>query len=217
MRTPPTIALTALLLVTAGCSDSGSTDTTAAAATSTSTTTTTTLIPTTSSSTTTPEATTTTTTTEPEETTTTSEATDETSTTTTTRVEATTTTTTEPPDDADPNLVPWAGLFRQPTAFNGFLDFQSNGVIRAGTSIDNLDITGRWDYDNEEDEFIFFDFDFGAGCNGSEGRYALETAFGGGRRILLVEDPCEDRVNFITQPGSSCQCFLYNRVEIADD
>lgn len=215
MRTPPTIALTALLLVAAGCSDSGSTDTTAAAATSTSTTTTTTLIPTTSSSTTTPEATTTTTT-EPEETTTTTEATDETSTTTTTRVEATTTTTTEPPDDADPNLIPWAGLFRQPTTFNGFLDFQSNGVIRAGTSIDNLDITGRWDYDNEEDEFIFFDFDFGAGCNGAEGRYARETAFGGGRRILLVEDPCEDRVNFITQPGSTCQCFLYNRVEIAE-
>ncbi len=216
MRTSPAIALIALLLVTAACSDSGSADTTAATTTSSSTTTTTTLVSTTSSSTTTSEATTTTTTTEPEETTTTSEATDETSTTTTTRVEATTTTTTEPPADADPNLVPWAGLFRQPTAFNGFLDFQSNGAIRAGTSIDNLNIAGRWDYDNEEDEFIFFDFDFGEGCNGSEGRYARETGFGGGRRILLVEDPCEDRVDFITQPGSTCQCFLYNRAEIAE-
>ncbi len=216
MRTSPAIALTALLLVTAACSDSGSADTTAATTTPSSTTTTTSLAPTTSSSTTTSEATTTTTTTEPKETTTTSEATDETSTTTTTRVEATTTTTTEPPADADPNLVPWAGLFRQPTAFNGFLDFQSIGVIRAGTSIDNLNIAGRWDYDNEEDEFIFTDFDFGEGCNGSEGRYARETGFGGGRRILLVEDPCEDRVNFITQPGSTCQCFLYNRVEIAE-
>jgi len=216
MRTSPAIALTALLLVTAACSDSGSANTTAATTTPSSTTTTTTLVSTTSSSSTTSEATTTTTTTEPEETTTTSEATDETSTTTTTRVEVTTTTTTEPPADADPNLVPWAGLFRQPTAFNGFLDFQSNGVIRAGTSIDSLNITGSWDYDNEEDEFIFTDFDFGAGCAGAEGRYARENARGGGRRILLVSDTCQDRVDFITQPGSTCQCFLYNRVEIAE-
>jgi len=184
MRTSPAIALTALLLVTAACSDSGSANTTAATTTPSSTTTTTT-------------------TTEPEETTTTSEATDETSTTTTTRVEVTTTTTTEPPADADPNLVPWAGLFRQPTAFNGFLDFQSNGVIRAGTSIDSLNITGSWDYDNEEDEFIFTDFDFGAGCAGAEGRYARENARGGGRRILLVSDTCQDRVDFITQPGAN--------------
>ena len=215
MRTSPAIALTVLLLVAAACSDSASADTAAATTTSSSTTTTTTLISTTSSSTTTTSEVTTTTT-EPEETTTTSEVTDETSTTTTTRVEATTTTTTEPPADADPDLVPWAGLFRQPTAFNGFLDFQSNGVIRAGTSIDALNITGRWDYDNEEDEFIFTDFDFGAGCAGAEGRYARENAPGGGRRILLVSDTCQDRVDFITQPGSTCQCFLYNRVEIAE-
>ncbi|MEE9206717.1 MAG: hypothetical protein V3U50_07055 [Acidimicrobiia bacterium] len=215
MRTPPAIALTALLVVTAACSDSGSADTTAATTTSSSTTTTTTmLISTTRASSTTSEATTTTT--EPEETTTTSEGPEETSTTTTTRVEATTTTTTEPPADADPNLIPWAGLFRQPTAFNGFLDFQSTGVIRAGTSIDSFNITGSWDYDNEEDEFIFFDFDFGGGCAGAEGRYARENAAGGGRRILLVEDTCQDRVDFITQPGSTCQCFLYNRVEIAE-
>jgi hypothetical protein len=128
----------------------------------------------------------------------------------------TTTSTTEPPPDADPDLVPWAGLFRQPTTYTGFLDFQSNGVILAGNSIDALDISGTWDYDDDTDEFIFSDFDFGAGCFGAKGRYERENAFGGGRRILLVEDPCDDRVNFITQPGSTCQCFVYNRVEIAE-
>ena len=214
MRTRSTVALIAFVLVAAACSDSESADTTAA--TTSSTTTTTEAVATTSSTTTTTEATTTTTTTTPADTTTTSEGTDETSTTTTTRVDVTTTSTTEPPPDADPDLVAWAGLFRQPTAFTGFLDFQSNGVVRAGNSIDALDISGTWDYENEEDEFIFSDFDFGAGCFGAEGRYARENAFGGGRRILLVEDPCDDRVNFITQPGSSCQCFLYNKVEIAE-
>ena len=215
MRTRFAVALIAFVLIAAACSDSESAATTVAATTS-STTATTEAATTTSSSTTTTEATTTTTTTEPADTTTTSEATDETSTTTTTRIDVTTTSTTEPPPDADPDLVPWAGLFRQPTAFTGFLDFQSNGVIRAGTSIDALDISGTWDYDSDAKEFIFSDFDFGAGCFGAEGRYARENAFGGGRRILLVEDPCVDRVEFITQPGSSCQCFLYNKVEIAE-
>ena len=200
------VALIALMLIFAACSDSSSADTTAA--TTSSTTTTTTLVPPTSSTSSTSEATTTTVV---EETTTTSEATDET--TTTTRVENTTTTTTEPPPDADPDLVAWAGLFRQPTTFNGFLDFQANGVIRAGTAVDALDLSGRWDYDEAAEEFTFTNFDFGAGCDGAEGIYARETAPGGGRRILLVEDPCTDRVNFITQPGSTCQCFLYLRVD----
>jgi hypothetical protein len=208
MRTRFAVALIAFVLVAAACSDSESTATTAA--TTTSSTTTTTAAPTTSSSTTTTTEVTTTTTTEPADTTTTSEATDETSTTTTTRVAVTTTSTTEPPPDADPDLVRWAGLFRQPTSFDGFLDFQSNGIIWAGTSIDFLDISGTWDYDDDTDEFIFSDFDFGAGCFGARGRYATENAFGGGRRILLVEDPCEDRVNFITQPGSTCQCSKKN-------
>jgi len=215
MRTRSTVALIAFVLVAAACSDSESTVTTLAATTSP-TTTTTEPAPTTSSSSssTTTEATTTTTT-EPADTTTTSEATDETSTTTTTRVAVTTTSTTEPPPDADPDLVLLAGLYRQPTTYTGFLDFQSNGVILAGNSIDALDISGTWDYDDEEDEFIFSDFDFGDGCFGARGSYKKENAFGGGRRILLVEDPCEDRVNFITQPGSTCQCFVYNKVEIA--
>ena len=214
MRTRSTVALIAFVLVAAACSDSESTATTLAATTST-TTTTTEPAPTTSSSSTTTEATTTTTT-EPVDTTTTSEATDETSTTTTTRVDVTTTSTTEPPPDADPLLVHWAGLFRQPTTYTGFLDFQSNGVILAGNSIDALDISGTWDYDDDTNEFIFSDFDFGAGCFGAKGRYEREDAFGGGRRILLVEDPCDDRVNFLTQPGSTCQCFVYNKVEIAE-
>ena len=204
------VVATALMLVFAACSDSSSADTTAATTTS-STTTTTTLVPPTSSTSSTSEATTTTTV--AEETTTTSEATDETSTTTTTRVDVTSTTTTKPPPDADPDLVAWAGLFRQPTAFNGFLEFQANGVIRAGTAVDALDITGRWDYDDAEEIFTFTDFDFGAGCDDAEGMYARETAPGGGRRILLIEDPCTDRVNFVTQPGSTCLCFLYLRVE----
>lgn len=197
MKTRPAVALTALLLVAAACTDAASADTTAATTTS-STTTTTTLIPTTNSSTTTSEATTTTTTTAP----------------TTTTTVAATTTTTDPPADADPDLVPWAGLFRQPTSFTGFLDFQANGVIRAGTSFDDLNITGRWDYDETEEQFIFADFDFGEGCNGAEGRYARERARGGGRRILLVDDPCEERVDFITQPGSPCECFVYLEVEL---
>jgi len=234
MRSRPAVALVVVVLVAAACSDSEPVDTTAATTTSSATTTTTPLattsssattseattttsfIPTTSSSTTTSEATAATTT-EPEESTTTSEVTDETSTTTTTRVEATTTSTTEPPADADPDLVPWSGLFRQPTAFNGFLDFVSNGVIRAGTSISALNISGRWDYDGTMDGFIFTDFDFGVGCGGAEGRYARETAFGGGRRLLLVEDPCQARVDFIIQPGSTCQCFLYLPVELAEE
>lgn len=204
-------------LVAASCSDSGASQTTVT--TVAPTTTTTTLIPTTSSTlpaSTTSEANTTTTTTVAE-TTTTTEAPDETSTTTTTRVSATTTSTTTPPVDADPDLIDWAGLFRQPTSHNGFLDFQATGVILAGTSIDNLDTAGRWDYDDDADEFTFWDFDFGAGCGGAEGRYLRETAFGGGRRISLIEDPCEDRVNFLTQPGSTCQCYLYNRVERVED
>lgn len=214
MRTRP--AFVALLLVASGCSGSTSTETTVVPTTTTSTTTTT--IPaTTTAPVPTSEVTTTTTTSVPAETTTTSEGAEDTSTTTTTRIVATTTSTTEPPADADPDLVPWAGLFRQPTSYNGFLEFQSNGVVRAGTSIDDLAITGRWDYDDEEDEFIFTDFDFGAGCNGAVGRYARETSLGGGRRILLVEDECTDRVDFLTQPGSTCQCFLYNRVELAEE
>ncbi len=121
-----------------------------------------------------------------------------------------------PSADADPDLVPWAGLFRQPTSFNGFLDFQANGIIRAGTEIDALNISGSWDYDEETDEFLFNDFDFGVGCDGAAGRYVRETARGGGRRIVLVDDPCQDRVDFITQPGAACLCFLYNLVDIAE-
>jgi len=112
--------------------------------------------------------------------------------------------------------VAWAGIFRQPTSFDGFLDFQSNGVIRAGTAIDDLPITGRWAYNDPDDEFTFTDFDFGAGCDGAEGRYSRETTRAGGRLISLVEDPCQARVDFITQPGAPCQCFLYNRVELAE-
>ncbi len=201
MRLHPATAFVALLLAAAACSNSEATDTTAGTTTTTSSTTTTTLVATTDPSTTTSVVTTTTT--APEETTTTTSA-------------EVTTTTTMPPAEPDPDLVPWAGLFRQPTAFNGFLDFQSNGVIRAGTSVEALNIIGRWDYDETAEEFVFTDFDFGAGCGGAEGRYARESASGGGRRILMVEDPCQDRVDFITQPGSTCHCFLYNRVEIPE-
>jgi hypothetical protein len=132
-------------------------------------------------------------------------------------VPLTTTTTAPIPDEADPGLVQFAGLFRQPTVFTGFLEFDPTGVIRAGTAPDELSIEGTWDYDDEADEFIFSDFDFGAGCNGAEGRYARETAFGGGRRILLVDDPCQDRVDFLTQPGSDCRCFVYLRVDTDDE
>jgi hypothetical protein len=201
-------------LLAAACSDSGATTTT----TSPSTTTTTTLVPTTSSTeaTTTTTSAPTTTTTVAEETTTTTEAAGET-TTTTTRVEATTTTTTIPVADADPDLVPYAGLYRQPTVWNGYLEFLANGVIRAGTNPTNLGITGSWDYDEETDSFTFTDFDFGTGCDGAAGVYERERAPGGGRRIILIDDPCQARVDFIVQPGSECMCFLYNLVEFIDD
>ena len=201
MRSHPAIALAVLLLIGTACSDSASTDSTAPITTSSTTATTAPATTTSPPSSTTSDATTTT---EPQ------------TTTTTTQVEATTTTT-MPPADPDPDLVPWAGVFRQPTAFNGFLDFQSNGVILAGTSIDSFTIGGHWDYDEETKEFVFTDFDFGTGCDGAVGRYFRENAAGGGRRILLSEDPCQDRVDFITQPGSNCQCFLYNLVEIVGD
>ncbi len=137
-------------------------------------------------------------------------------TTTTSRVDVgVTTTTTTPPADADPALVPWAGLFRQPTAYGGFLEFAANGVIRAGLAVDDLPIVGTWGYNAGAEQFIFTNFDFGSGCNGAEGRYHRESAPGGGRRITLVADPCVDRVNFITQPGAPCQCFVYLEVEQA--
>ena len=216
-------AIIVLVLVAAACSDLESASTTSSTTTSDATTTaattstaeaTTTVVDTT---TTTAALTTTTaaltTTTVAGDTTTTVPA----DTTTTTRVDVgATTTTTTPPPDADPDLLPWAGLFRQPTAYGGFLEFAANGVIRAGTAVDDLPIVGTWDYDAALDQFVFTDFDFGTGCNGAEGRYDRDAAHGGGRRITLVTDPCLDRVAFITQPGAACQCFVYLEVEQVD-
>jgi len=211
----------ALVLVAAACSDSTTTTTT------TSSSTTTTLVPTTSSTepstTTTTEPPTTTTTTVAEDTTTTTASEDTTTTTatpeettTTTRVPLTTTTTTEPPADAIDELIPFSGLFRQPTTFDGFLDFVANGVIRAGTDPNDLSIVGSWSFDPEDDQYTFVDFDFGDGCDGEPGVYARERGLGGGTRIILVDDPCQARVDFIVQPGSDCMCFLYNKAEVPD-
>jgi hypothetical protein len=101
--------------------------------------------------------------------------------------------------------------------FNGYLEFIATGIIRAGTDPNNLTISGRWDYDEETDYFTFSDFDFGDGCDGAEGVYERERAPGGGRRILLIEDPCQERADFIVQPGSECMCFLYNVAQLPED
>ena len=151
----------------------------------------------------------------PEETTTTTEVTGDTlpgEETTTTVVEIVTATTL-PPADADPDLIPWAGLFRQPTAYGWFLDLRSNGEVRTGTSLDALDLEGRWDYDEGSSEIRFTDFDFGDGCDGAAGRYLREAARGGGRRLILVDDPCAARAAFLVEMAAPCQCLVYLRVD----
>lgn len=209
-------SLATFALVLAACSGGDAvTTTTSEATTTTSSTTTTEATTTTTTSTTT---TTTTTTTVPETTTTTA-ATDTTlpgeETTTTTLVE-TTTETTAPPANAIPELVPLAGLFRQSTTFGGFLDFGADGTIRAGDAHDDLPITGTWDHDPGPDDFVFTDFDFGDGCDGAEGRYHREIARGGGRRLVLVDDPCEERAAWLVQMESPCECLVYLRVELPE-
>lgn len=194
-RSASLIAGLALLL--AACSGSAaSTPTTTEAAGTT--------VPTTTTSTTVPDA----------AITTTSEA--ATTTTTSTTVAPTTTSSTIPLP-VDPDLEPWAGLFRQPTTFGGYLLFEPNGVVRTGEAVDDLPIVGRWNYDAATDAIVFFDFDFGEGCGGEEGRYARDSAPGGGRRLTLVEDPCTARVEWLIQSESSCQCLIYLRVDLPED
>ncbi len=214
MISRPTVALAAMLLFAAACTDSETTETTAAPTTTAPTTTTTTLAPTTTATAPTTTATPTTTTAPTSTTTTTTtttEAPDESST-TTTRVPLTTTTTTAPPADADPDLLPYAGLWRQPTSFNGFLLLEANGQLSTGSSPDDLPLTGEWDI--VDGDLIITGLDLGiAGCGDAVGHYDLERPRSGGLRILLIEDPCQNRIDYLTQPGSTCQCFLYLPVD----
>jgi hypothetical protein len=224
-------------LVVAACSGSSTDDTTTTTrATTTSEATTTTVegttttteetTTTTEETTTTTEETTTTTVSE-DSTTTTSEGEDTTTTTegdTTTTSEATeetTTTTSFPPPPttssttiaaADPDLEQWAGIFRQPTAFPNFVQFRADGVLRAGSAFDSMPFEGTWDYDADTATFVV-DIDVGGTtCDGATGTYARSTAPGGGRTLTLVDDPCEDRVQFFTLPGSPCACMTWLEV-----
>ncbi|WKZ83438.1 MAG: hypothetical protein QY307_04120 [Acidimicrobiia bacterium] len=163
-----------------------------------------TTVPTTSTSTTVPDAAATTTSEAP-------------ATTTTSTTVASTTTSSTIPLPVDPDLEPWAGLFRQPTTFTGYLLFEPNGVVRAGEAVDNLPVIGRWDYDEAADAIVFSDFDFGDGCGGEQGRYARDSAPGGSRRLTLIEDPCTARVEWLIQAESSCQCLIYLRVDLPED
>jgi hypothetical protein len=216
-----------LALLVASCSDSSADDTT----TTTAATTTTTI-----DSTTTTESTTTTTTaitTTTEETTTTTSAAETTTTTegdtTTTTVGegGDTTTTTFPPPPTTTSttigttnaiLEPWAGVYRQPTAFGGFMQLRADGVVRAGDAFDNMPFEGVWAYNTIEDVIVFNEFDVGGGsCDDAEGRYARDTAPGGGLTLTLVDDPCGDRVAFLTLPGAECQCMTWLAVTEPED
>ncbi len=217
MTTRLAVALAVLALVAASCTGSAapttmaSTTTTTLAPTTTTTAATTTTVPPTTTS-----STTTTTTTVPPTTTSTTEAPEESTTTTTTRVAATTTSTTEPPENADPDLIPFAGLWRQPTMFNVFLQLEATGELFTGSSPESLPLTGAWDI--VDDELVISGLDLGIdGCGNAVGRYDIEEPRSGGIRVLLIEDECVNRVNYLTQPGSTCQCFLYLRVDAPEE
>lgn len=229
------LLLTVFALLVAACSGSSADETTTSTAATTSTEATTTTVAettTTVAETTTTEATTTTTT-EPEDTTTTSEG--EGDTTTTTAADDTTTTTggetettfpptpttsstTIPEASIRDDLVEWEGVFRQPTAYPGFIQFRADGVVRAGFAFDDMPFEGTWDYDGAADAFVFSDFDLGgSSCGDAEGRYARDTAPGGGRTLTLIDDPCQSRVDFLTLPDSPCQCMTWLRVVEEDE
>jgi hypothetical protein len=85
--------------------------------------------------------------------------------------------------------------------------------VRAGTSYTDLPFEGTWDYDSASDSFIFSNFDVGdTSCGGADGRYAQDKARGGGRTLTVIDDPCNSRVEFLTLPGSTCQCMTWLRV-----
>lgn len=216
-------------LLVAACSGSSADDTTTTTAE-----TTTSEAPTTTESTTTTVADTTTseaaTTTAPEDTTTTTEG-DTTSTTlegdTTTTTggegDTSTTTTSFPPTpttssttlaNVDPDLEPFAGVYRQPTAYPYFMELRADGVVRAGTAYDSMPFEGTWDHEAAGDVFVFMNFDIGGGdCGGADGRYARETARGGGTTLTLIEDPCDSRVAVFTLPGADCLCMTWLPVD----
>lgn len=223
--------LVVLALVVAACSDSAgdtttttsepTTTTTSEATTTTEETTTTTVAETTTTS-----EETTTTTTEAEDTTTTSEG-EGGETTTTTEGEGgeTTTTSSYPPSPTtssttigtvDPDLEEWAGVFRSPNSYANFVQFRADGVFRAGNAFDDMPFEGTWSYDSA-DETITLDIDLGAGCGGEVGVYLRESARGGGRTLTVVDDPCADRVAFMTLPGATCECMTWLRVDEGTD
>ena len=216
MTTRLTVALAFLTLVAASCTDSATTTTAATTTTSTTAAPTTTVSTTTTTVPPTTTVSTTTTTTVPQTPSSTTEAPEESTTTTTTRVAATTSSTTEPPPDADPDLIPYAGLWRQPTMFKVFLQLEATGELFTGSSPDSLPLTGTWDI--VDDELVISGLDLGIdGCGDAVGRYDIEEPRSGGIRVLLIEDDCVNRVNYLTQPGSTCQCFLYLRVDAPEE
>ena len=215
----------ALLLLVAACSDSSTSTTTTAPATSTSTSTstTTTEAEETTTTTTAEETTTTTgveetTTTTEQETTSTTDAEGEDETETTFPPTPTTSSTTIPDGDVDDALIGWAGVFRAPTGYDRFIQFRADGVVRAGTAFDSMPFEGSWDVDPATSTIILSGFDIGGtGCGDTEGRYTATRARGGGRTLTLDDDPCGDRVAFLTLPGAECACMTWLRVVEAED
>lgn len=208
--------LASLALVAAACTGSSAeTTTTTTQATTTTTTTSSTVATTTTTTeppTTTTEQTTTTTTATTLATTTTTEGDGETTTTTSTTLAPPTSSSTTIAT-VDPDLEPWAGVFRQPTGYDGYMQLRADGVVRAGYDFADMPFEGTWDYDGSNDSIVFTDFDIEGDCDGATGRYSRDTAPGGGMTLTLIEDPCQERIDYITQPGSTCRCFTWLRVE----